>query len=171
MMYRPPEMIDKYMKWNVTTKVDIWMLGCVAYTLCYAQHPFQEAQKLAIVNASYYFPTDKVVSPKLQDFIRICLIPNPSERPNVLNLLSLLDNWNQIPQINLPPSAVAIKQKQSIKPTMFDQVKAPKSEINMEEIMQLQDQLRRQKEDASTFKRSTKQHIPINQPIQQTMPV
>ena len=36
MMYRPPEMIDKYMKWNVTTKVDIWMLGCVAYTLCYA---------------------------------------------------------------------------------------------------------------------------------------
>lgn len=40
MMYRPPEMIDKYMKWNVTTKVDIWMLGCVAYTLCYALHPF-----------------------------------------------------------------------------------------------------------------------------------
>ena len=25
MMYRPPEMIDKYMKWIVSTKVDIWV--------------------------------------------------------------------------------------------------------------------------------------------------
>ena len=25
MMYRPPEMIDKYKRWNVTTKVDIWV--------------------------------------------------------------------------------------------------------------------------------------------------
>ena len=25
MMYRPPEMIDRYMKWNVNTKVDIWV--------------------------------------------------------------------------------------------------------------------------------------------------
>ena len=25
MMYRPPEMIDKYMKWGVNTKVDIWV--------------------------------------------------------------------------------------------------------------------------------------------------
>ena len=25
MMYRPPEMIDKYMKWSVNTKVDIWV--------------------------------------------------------------------------------------------------------------------------------------------------
>ena len=40
MMYRPPEMIDKYKRYNVSTKVDIWMLGCVAYTLVYAQHPF-----------------------------------------------------------------------------------------------------------------------------------
>ena len=53
MMYRPPEMFDKYMRWNVTTKVDIWMLGCVAYTLCDALHPFQESQKLAIINANY----------------------------------------------------------------------------------------------------------------------
>jgi AP2-associated kinase len=40
MMYRPPEMIDKFLRWNVTTKVDIWMVGCVAFTLCYALHPF-----------------------------------------------------------------------------------------------------------------------------------
>ena len=36
MMYRPPEMIDKYLRYSVTTKVDIWMVGCVIYTLCFA---------------------------------------------------------------------------------------------------------------------------------------
>ena len=25
LMYRPPEMIDKYLRWNVNTKVDIWV--------------------------------------------------------------------------------------------------------------------------------------------------
>mmetsp|Transcript_32086 Transcript_32086/g.31490 ORF Transcript_32086/g.31490 Transcript_32086/m.31490 type:complete len:104 (-) Transcript_32086:540-851(-) len=33
LMYRPPEMIDKYQKYPVGTQVDIWMLGCVLYTL------------------------------------------------------------------------------------------------------------------------------------------
>ena len=35
MMYRPPEMIDRYMKFKVDTKADVWMLGCVIYSLCY----------------------------------------------------------------------------------------------------------------------------------------
>lgn len=43
MMYRPPEMIDKFLKYPIGTKVDIWMVGCVAYTLSYARHPFMEA--------------------------------------------------------------------------------------------------------------------------------
>ena len=25
LMYRPPEMIDKYLRWGVSTKVDIWV--------------------------------------------------------------------------------------------------------------------------------------------------
>jgi AP2-associated kinase len=43
LMYRPPEMIDKYKRFNVSQQADIWMLGCVLYTLCFCQHPFQEA--------------------------------------------------------------------------------------------------------------------------------
>lgn len=106
-------MIDKYMKWNVTTKVDIWMVGCVTYTLCFAQHPFAEAQKLAITNARYNFPVDKQsqFSAKMLDFIRLCLVPNPNSRPNILNLLSILDNWNDVPHINLPQMAIEIKQE------------------------------------------------------------
>ena len=40
LMYRSPEMVDQYKRWDVTTKVDIWMLGCVAFTLVCGQHPF-----------------------------------------------------------------------------------------------------------------------------------
>lgn len=40
MMYRPPEMIDKYAKLSVDTQADVWMLGCVAFTLCFFYHPF-----------------------------------------------------------------------------------------------------------------------------------
>jgi serine/threonine protein kinase len=39
-MYRPPEMIDQYLSYNVDLQVDIWMLGCVLYILCFAKHPF-----------------------------------------------------------------------------------------------------------------------------------
>ena len=97
MMYRPPEMIDKYRRANVSTKVDIWMLGCVAYTLCYAQHPFMESQKLAICNAVYHFPQNLPVPSKLQDLIRLMLIPDPEQRPNITKLLAVLDNYSQIP--------------------------------------------------------------------------
>ena len=88
------------------------MLGCVAYTLCYAQHPFMESQKLAICNAHYNFPQNLAVPTKLQDVIRLCLIPDPEQRPNVIKLLSVLDNYYQLPSINLPEAAIQAKQKQ-----------------------------------------------------------
>jgi len=40
LMYRPPEMIDLYSRRLINHKVDIWMLGCVIFTLAYAKHPF-----------------------------------------------------------------------------------------------------------------------------------
>mmetsp|Transcript_1395 Transcript_1395/g.2454 ORF Transcript_1395/g.2454 Transcript_1395/m.2454 type:complete len:200 (-) Transcript_1395:388-987(-) len=42
LMYRPPEMIDKYLRQDVNEKADIWMLGCVLFILCYGTHPFPE---------------------------------------------------------------------------------------------------------------------------------
>lgn len=93
LMYRPPEMIDRYKKYSVTCQADIWviyiiiitlqMFGCVVYTLCFFQHPFQDAQKLAIVNGHYFMPGDMRISDKLKDFIRLLLVPNPANRPNI----------------------------------------------------------------------------------------
>ena len=37
LMYRPPEMIDRYLKYNVEFSADIWMMGCILFTLCYAR--------------------------------------------------------------------------------------------------------------------------------------
>ena len=59
-MYRPPEMIDKYLKADVDLKVDIWMLGCVLYTLCFGTQPFLNAQNLAILNGSFNIPESKI---------------------------------------------------------------------------------------------------------------
>lgn len=55
-MYRPPEMLDQYSKFDIDYKADIWMIGCILYTLCYAKHPFMDAQKLAIINGHYSIP-------------------------------------------------------------------------------------------------------------------
>lgn len=55
-MYRPPEMVDPYLKYQVGFKSDVWMLGCVLYTLCYFIHPFLEATKIGISRAVYRIP-------------------------------------------------------------------------------------------------------------------
>jgi AP2-associated kinase len=91
--YRPPEMIDLYLGYRVDQKVDIWMLGCVVYTMNYYVHPFQEGGKLAIVNASFKFPELDRVSEKMKDFIRHMLTPDPASRPDIHEILNILENW------------------------------------------------------------------------------
>ena len=48
-MYRAPEMIDLYMRTELTEKTDIWALGCILYALCFLTHPFQDAGSLGIL--------------------------------------------------------------------------------------------------------------------------
>jgi len=77
LMYRPPEMLDEYLKFKVDLQVDMWMLGCVLYILAFGKHPFQDAQKLGIINGSYIFPSDdesdERISEKMRDLIRLLL--------------------------------------------------------------------------------------------------
>ena len=114
MMYRPPEMIDQYQRYPVGTKVDIWMLGWVLFTLWFAKHPFQEAQKLAIVNAHYYIPDEdhKRIGTKLRDLIRLMLTPDPRKRPDINKIISILENWDEMDAIPLNDDAFKVKSKQ-----------------------------------------------------------
>ena len=90
MMYSPPEMIDRYLKYKVDTQCDVWMLGCVIFSLCFFMHPFQDVQKIGILNAQYFMPKDERISEKMRDLICVILVPNPADRPTIEQLLTIL---------------------------------------------------------------------------------
>jgi AP2-associated kinase len=97
-LYRPPEMVDPYLQLEVSSKVDLWMVGCVLYTLAYFTHPFVDANAIGIAGAVYRFPTypDETqyqVSEKIKDFIRNLLTPNPAYRPTTEQAIQIINNW------------------------------------------------------------------------------
>lgn len=69
MQYRSPEMIDVYRKLPLDEKSDIWALGVLLYKLCYYTTPFEEQGQLAILNASYKFPSYPAFSDRLKKLI------------------------------------------------------------------------------------------------------
>ena len=96
LMYRPPEMIDLYARRLINHKVDIWMLGCVIFTLAYAKHPFQDGSQLAIQNGHYSVPDDARFDGKFKAFIKEILIPDPAERPDIAKLLYMVENYERL---------------------------------------------------------------------------
>lgn len=69
MQYRSPEMVDVYRKQPIDEKSDIWALGVLLYKLCYYTTPFEEQGQLAILNASYRFPSYPAFSDRLKKLI------------------------------------------------------------------------------------------------------
>lgn len=69
LQYRSPEMIDVYRKQPMNEKSDIWALGVLLYKLCYYTTPFEDQGQLAILNASYRFPSHPVFSDRLKKLI------------------------------------------------------------------------------------------------------
>lgn len=61
-MYRAPEMVDLYMRDQLTEKSDIWALGCVFFALCFLKHPFQDVGSLGILAGKYTIPAHAPVS-------------------------------------------------------------------------------------------------------------
>eukprot|EP00929_Paragymnodinium_shiwhaense_P032453 TRINITY_DN1797_c0_g2_i1.p1 TRINITY_DN1797_c0_g2~~TRINITY_DN1797_c0_g2_i1.p1 ORF type:complete len:756 (+),score=142.34 TRINITY_DN1797_c0_g2_i1:113-2380(+) len=106
MMYRPPEMVDFYHCFAITTKVDIWMLGCILFTLMFYRHPFQDESPLAIANARYHLPSSPTYSDKLVDLVHWLLAQDPSDRPTALELLGVVENFTQNVPLPLPAKVV-----------------------------------------------------------------
>jgi AP2-associated kinase len=69
LQYRSPEMIDVYRKQPIDEKSDIWALGVLLYKLCYYTTPFEEVGQMAILNASFKFPSYPPFSDRLKRFI------------------------------------------------------------------------------------------------------
>ncbi|XP_065094514.1 uncharacterized protein LOC135715500 [Ochlerotatus camptorhynchus] len=80
--YRAPEMIDLNSGHSITTKGDIWALGCLLYRLCFGTLPFGESSK-AILHCQYNIPEKCRYSPELCQLIRFLLEADPEKRPSI----------------------------------------------------------------------------------------
>ncbi|XP_051958714.1 BMP-2-inducible protein kinase-like isoform X3 [Xyrauchen texanus] len=79
--YRAPEMINLYQGEAITTKADIWALGCLLYKLCFFTLPFGESQ-VAICDGTFTVPDGSKFS-KLHCLIRYMLEPDQEKRPDI----------------------------------------------------------------------------------------
>jgi len=86
LQYRSPEMIDVYRKQPIDEKSDIWALGVLLYKLCYYTTPFEEVGQMAILNASYKFPSYPQFSDRLK--MLIGMPPDVSQVMDGANLTS-----------------------------------------------------------------------------------
>ncbi|XP_012772135.2 AP2-associated protein kinase 1 isoform X2 [Maylandia zebra] len=80
--YRAPEMVNLYNNKIITTKADIWALGCLLYKLCFFTLPFGESQ-VAICDGSFTIPDNSRYSYDLHCLIRYTLEPDPDKRPDI----------------------------------------------------------------------------------------
>ncbi|KAM9393310.1 AP2-associated protein kinase 1 isoform 6-T6 [Pholidichthys leucotaenia] len=80
--YRAPEMVNLYSGKVVTTKADIWALGCLLYKLCFFTLPFGESQ-VAICDGSFTIPDNSRYSHEIHCLIRYMLEPDPDKRPDI----------------------------------------------------------------------------------------
>lgn len=113
LMYRPPEMCDPYLKYRVNQKADMWMFGCVIYTLMFFKHPFFESSKLAITSASFNWPAESSYSEKLENLVRNLMTPDPSLRPSSSTVVALLENWqNAVIDLNEMAADIKLSKEQ-----------------------------------------------------------
>ncbi|NXC07668.1 BMP2K kinase, partial [Orthonyx spaldingii] len=80
--YRAPEMINLYGGKSITTKADIWALGCLLYKLCFFSLPFGESQ-VAICDGSFTIPDSSRYSHSVHCLIRYMLEPDQEQRPDI----------------------------------------------------------------------------------------
>ncbi|XP_039240553.1 AP2-associated protein kinase 1 isoform X2 [Pipra filicauda] len=80
--YRAPEMVNLYSGKLITTKADIWALGCLLYKLCYFTLPFGESQ-VAICDGTFTIPDNSRHSQDMHCLIRYMLEPDPDKRPDI----------------------------------------------------------------------------------------
>jgi serine/threonine protein kinase len=121
MLYRPPEMADIDLNYRngytINTQVDVWMLGCILFTLTFYRHPFQDCPTAsAVCSGKYFIPDDHPLgkSQKLCGLIHWLLAKDPKDRPIPKRILDLLREIGKIQYQDLfqmMPAAVQEKIK------------------------------------------------------------
>jgi serine/threonine kinase 16 len=114
MPYRAPELFDVKTDSIVDTKVDIWSLGCTLYACLVGKSPFEARSdetggslSICVLGGDWRFPDegpqrgkqkapvpapgDEAISDAVKDVVRRCLTLEPSERPDVDELIAVVE--------------------------------------------------------------------------------
>jgi serine/threonine kinase 16 len=111
MPYRAPELFDVKTGSVIDTKVDIWSLGCTLYACLVGKSPFEARSdetggslSMCVLGGDWRFPDegpqrgkqkqtsdeDKISEP-VKEVVRRCLKVEPSERPDVDELIQIVE--------------------------------------------------------------------------------
>ncbi|XP_042169471.1 dual specificity protein kinase Ttk-like isoform X1 [Oncorhynchus tshawytscha] len=96
--YMPPEAIKDTSsqpgkaRFKISTKGDVWSLGCIMYCMTYGKTPFQtitnQITKLhAIIDPTHEIEFPDIAEKDLLDVLKRCLVRNPRERISIVELL------------------------------------------------------------------------------------
>uniref|UniRef100_A0A8C7C9Q7 Ttk protein kinase n=1 Tax=Oncorhynchus kisutch TaxID=8019 RepID=A0A8C7C9Q7_ONCKI len=96
--YMPPEAIKDTSsqpgkaRFKISTKGDVWSLGCIMYCMTYGKTPFQtitnQITKLhAIIDPTHEIEFPDIAEKDLLDVLKRCLVRNPRERISIAELL------------------------------------------------------------------------------------
>jgi serine/threonine kinase 16 len=121
MPYRAPELFDVKTECTIDDKVDIWSLGCTLYACLVGKSPFESRSdetggslSMCVLGGDWRFPDERkrqgkqrgpgggaaaaapapaedVISAPIKEIVRRCLKVEPSERPNVDELMTLIE--------------------------------------------------------------------------------
>ena len=116
MPYRAPELFDVKTGSVVDTKVDIWSFGCTLYACLTGKSPFEARSEetggslsICILGGDWRFPGDsqqrngkdkpkaqeraqESISESVRDVVRKCLRVEPAERPDIDELITLIES-------------------------------------------------------------------------------
>ncbi|XP_029634037.1 BMP-2-inducible protein kinase isoform X2 [Octopus sinensis] len=134
--YRAPEMVDLYCGKTITTKSDIWALGCLLYRLCFFSLPFGESA-LAIQSGNFTIPDNSRYSKELHTLIAFMLEVDPEKRPDIYQVSYVaflfrgkqcpVPNMNSlpIPDVTKLPCPMTEQEFKQVKTTLYKTVTTP----------------------------------------------
>ncbi|CCH58024.1 hypothetical protein TBLA_0A02240 [Henningerozyma blattae CBS 6284] len=96
--YTAPEILNIRLNSHITTKSDIWSVGCIFYCILFGISPFEREEQLrgasityALSTGHYSFPSQNRYSNDLLNVIKACLQIDPTARPSADTLFQQLE--------------------------------------------------------------------------------